>query len=32
MVRDLLDLARGRLGEGIPVTTTARVDMGENTR
>jgi signal transduction histidine kinase len=28
MVRDLLDLARGRLGEGIPVTLT-RVDMGE---
>ncbi|HET7753893.1 MAG TPA: HAMP domain-containing sensor histidine kinase [Anaeromyxobacteraceae bacterium] len=29
MVRDLLDLARGRLGEGIPVNTTSRIDMGE---
>lgn len=28
MVRDLLDLARGRIGEGIPITT-ARMDMGE---
>lgn len=29
MVRDLLDLARGRLGEGIPINTTSRVDMAE---
>jgi signal transduction histidine kinase len=29
MIRDLLDLSRGRLGEGIPITTTARVDMSE---
>jgi signal transduction histidine kinase len=28
MVRDMLDLARGRLGEGIPITP-ARMDMGE---
>ncbi len=28
MVRDLLDLARGRLGDGIPITR-ARMDMGE---
>ncbi|WP_243337136.1 sensor histidine kinase [Anaeromyxobacter soli] len=29
MVRDLLDLSRGRLGDGIPVDTTTRVDLGE---
>jgi signal transduction histidine kinase len=29
MVRDLLDLARGRLGDGIPIDTTLRMDMGE---
>ncbi len=29
MVRDLLDLARGRLGEGIPINTTSRVDLAE---
>lgn len=29
MVRDLLDLSRGRLGDGIPISTTSRVDMGE---
>jgi len=28
MVRDLLDLARGRLGDGIPITKV-RMDMGE---
>ncbi len=27
MVRDLLDLARGRLGDGIPINTTSRMDM-----
>ena len=29
MVRDLLDLSRGRLGDGIPVSTTSRIDMGD---
>ncbi len=29
MVRDLLDLARGRLGDGIPISTASRVDMAE---
>lgn len=29
MVRDLLDLSRGRLGDGIPISTTSRVDLSE---